>query len=391
MPYNNVDIERAKKIASFGLCDTCLGIVFRDVEGESSRERGKKVREELGIEESRECWMCDGVMNDIEKLASMAMDALKEYEFDTFLVGCIVDDEILKKEKRLGIEEGVKREINREIGKIIEERTGKEVDFKLPDINIIVDTICYNIEIKSRAIYIYGRYRKLIRGIPQTKWPCRHCNGIGCIHCNFTGKMYRESVEEIIAHEPVKIFEAKDESFHGAGREDIDVLMLGNGRPFILELKEPRKRKVSLKMLEEKINEFASGKVEVYGLRYVDRKEIEKIKSAKYPKIYRVVVEYTNKENLQKAVNAMVGITINQRTPKRVMHRRADLVRRRKILDMKLEKAENGIADIVVKAESGTYIKEMVTGDEGRTTPSLSQLAGEEIKVVSLDVIGIGD
>lgn len=386
-----MDTERARKIASFGLCDACLGMAFPELEGENSRERGKKVREAIGVEESNECWLCEGIMNDIEKLASMAIEELKKYEFDTFLVGCIVDNEVLERQERLGIEEGIKREINREIGKIIEAETGKEVDFKLPDVNVIVDTRCYSIEVKARAVYIYGRYRKLVRGIPQTKWPCRHCNGLGCVHCNFTGKMYQESVEEIIAHEPLKIFEAEDESFHGAGREDIDVLMLGNGRPFILEIKEPRKRKVDLEMLERRINEFAAGKVEVYGLRYTSRDEIEKIKSAKYPKIYRVVVEYTNKENLQKAVNAMVGMTINQRTPKRVMHRRADLVRRRKVMDMRLEKAENGKASIVVRAESGTYIKEMITGDEGRTTPSLSQLAGENIKVVSLDVIGIGD
>jgi len=46
---------------------------------------------------------------------------------------------------------------------------------------------------------------------------------------------------------------------------------------------------------------------------------------------------------------------------------------------------------LVIKAESGTYIKELITGDEGRTVPSLSEIAGCAIEVKQLDVIKIGD
>ena len=46
---------------------------------------------------------------------------------------------------------------------------------------------------------------------------------------------------------------------------------------------------------------------------------------------------------------------------------------------------------LIVKAESGTYIKELITGDGGRTTPSLSEIAGGAIEVKQLDVIGLGD
>ena len=50
------------------------------------------------------------------------------------------------------------------------------------------------------------------------------------------------SVEELIAKIALKYTKSDDESFHGCGREDIDALMLGRGRPFVLELKNPKKR-----------------------------------------------------------------------------------------------------------------------------------------------------
>ena len=88
-----MDIELAKKIASFGLCDSCLGRQFINIEGSNNKERGRNIRKLLSIEESRHCWLCDGIMNDIEKLADIAINALKEYEFDRTNVFSYSDEE----------------------------------------------------------------------------------------------------------------------------------------------------------------------------------------------------------------------------------------------------------------------------------------------------------
>ncbi len=44
---------------------------------------------------------------------------------------------------------------------------------------------------------------------------------------------------------------------------------------------------------------------------------------------------------------------------------------------------------VEVRAEHGTYIKEWVSGDEGRTTPCLGDLLGVGGKCVQLDVMEI--
>ncbi|KAA0001860.1 MAG: tRNA pseudouridine(54/55) synthase Pus10, partial [Thermoplasmata archaeon] len=308
-------------------------------------------------------------------------------------VGCRIDEEILRKEREVATphSESIKREINREVGKIVAQESGKTPEFVHPDIVVIVNTLYDLIELEVNPLFIYGRYRKLVRGISQTKWYCRKCRGRGCDYCGHTGKMYEESVEELIAHKALELFGAEDESFHGAGREDIDVRMLGNGRPFILELKNPRKRHINLEKLQGEINKYAQTKVTVDNLRYARREEVEELKNARHPKTYRITIAYEGNGKLNEAVNALRGAEIAQRTPTRVSHRRADKVRYRKVMDMRVENADACEATLVVKAEAGTYIKELVTGDDGRTTPSLSELAGMTITVKELDVIEIGD
>jgi tRNA pseudouridine synthase 10 len=43
--------------------------------------------------------------------------------------------------------------------------------------------------------------------------------------------------------------------------------------------------------------------------------------------------------------------------------------------------------ELIVVCESGLYVKEVVTGDEGRTNPSVSSLLGKESLPVFLDVL----
>lgn len=51
------------------------------------------------------------------------------------------------------------------------------------------------------------------------------------------------SVEEIIVNPLKKFFVFDTIKFSSSGREDVDVRMLGRGRPFLLEVVNPRKTK----------------------------------------------------------------------------------------------------------------------------------------------------
>ncbi|MHA1233143.1 MAG: tRNA pseudouridine(54/55) synthase Pus10, partial [Candidatus Helarchaeota archaeon] len=72
----------------------------------------------------------------------------------------------------------------------------------------------------------------------------------------------------------------------------------------------------------------------------------------------------------------------------RVLHRRANKTRKKQIYSFKIEEiTENGFIAIIT-SQGGTYIKELISGDNGRTRPSVSELLGNiECKVIELDVL----
>jgi len=68
------------------LCDSCLGRQFANVgHGMSNVERGSILRKSLGIAEVEpdECWLCEGIMGELENFSSMIVEAMDGYEYDT--------------------------------------------------------------------------------------------------------------------------------------------------------------------------------------------------------------------------------------------------------------------------------------------------------------------
>lgn len=400
----DVVIETARKITEEGpICDNCLGRQFAKLSsGVSNEKRGEILKEVLrtkgeALKEGK-CWVCNSIFDNLEAWVSKALGALKEYEFDSFLVGTKVSGMLLENEELLweiagaSYAEPLKAELNREVGKRIEHETGKIADFERPDLVVILNLWTEKVELQVNSVFICGRYRKFKRGIPQTRWFCRECRGRGCERCNFTGKMYAESVEELISGSILAEFNGEDMILHGCGREDIDARMLGSGRPFVVEIKEPGRRKVDLQMLAEKVKGENEGKLEVTGLQYVKKEMVAKIKNAKADKTYSVEVELKAKikeADLRDAITKLSGAVVEQRTPTRVLHRRADLVRKRKVHSARLVSFEAPISSIEIKCDGGLYIKELVSGDGGRTKPSLSALLGADAEVKELDVVDV--
>ncbi len=391
-----------KTISNYHLCDHCFGRIFAKVDhGLTNQQRGEILRNNLKIKKkfySKNCWLCNGLINEIVHFSNLIKDSLSSYEYETFLVGSKVDEDILDKEQEIvnftGSEytESIKTELNREIGKILEQNLKKEVNFEKPTIMAIIDTSFDEINLQISSLLIYGRYKKFKRGIPQTRWFCKICYGKGCKRCNFSGKLYETSVEELIANRFLEITGGEDESFHGCGREDIDARMLGNGRPFVLEIKNPKKRKLNFLQLGKEINKINKHTLEISNLRYSNKDEITRLKHSNFRKMYRVVLKSAktiNNEKLKKAAISLCGKKIGQFTPSRVAHRRAKMVREKHIYDCKVESIDGVMATLIIEAESGTYIKELISGDEGKTQPNLSDLIGIPCQVTELDVINI--
>jgi len=403
-------VSRADIALKRDLCDHCLGRVFALIgTGTTNEARGQSARAEVRLEREKrkeefppheKCWLCGDIFDSLPRFAEAVIKALSKVEYNNFLIGTRVDPEIQEKEERLWGEVGqdtaepIKAELNREIGKIVEARVEKPVEFATPDVVALIDTRFAQVDLDVSPLFVYGRYRKLVRDIPQTRWPCRMCRGKGCERCNFTGKMYLTSVQEIVGDPVQAAGEGTDHFFHGMGREDIDARMLGNGRPFVIEIREPRKRNLDLESLENIINENGKDRVEVIGLRPSSRDEVRKVKAASPNKTYRVDVAIHGKVDeakINEVLQSFKRIRITQQTPVRVAHRRADIAREREIIDLHLEELGEASFTFVVRTEAGTYVKEFVHGDNGRTKPNLSEALGVPCEVRALDVIEVND
>jgi tRNA pseudouridine synthase 10 len=359
------------------LCLRCLKRQF----GKAKRNRKVKKGDEVPEEK---CQLCKGAFLKIPEVAAKAIREFDEAGgIKTFAAGTAISREVETLEEKIwdridlsaGPAECIKAELNRELGKQIERTSKYKFAPAKPDARIIWDTRGIGIAFASSPTFISGRYKKLERFIRQTR----------------REGSTEESVEALIGDILARESKASKAILHGAGREDVDALMLGEGRLFIMELKSPKVRNLDLKALEKKINSANKGKVQALDLRYANQGDIEVIKRAKFSKTYEALVEVDRPITASelKKLDAAAPILLMQRTPTRVLNRRADLVRKRQILSLKSKAIGKNRFKMRLDAESGTYVKEFISSDEGRTKPSVSELLGTSAKCIELNVLAV--
>jgi tRNA pseudouridine synthase 10 len=345
------------------------------------------------------CFLCEGKFELVSSLTEKSLGAIEGYEFTTFLVGIELPVKVEEREDEfkaafnLGYSESIKHEFGRLFGKALAERTGKEVEYLKPDLVVVINPFLEKVRVQVNPLFVAGRYRKLVRDIPQSKWFCSSCRGRGCEKCGGTGKLYPESVEELSSKPLLEATEGEKTAFHASGREDIDARMLGTGRPFVIEVSKPKKRFVDLKEIEAKINAEAVGKVKVSRLRFTTKDVVRRLKKGEgAQKEYRLLAEFENEvsdEELHTLEETLSGASIKQQTPIRVLHRRADLIRERYIYKVKVKKVSLKRALMEIRCQGGLYVKELVSGDEGRTIPNVSDLLANRAKTLKLDVLKV--
>ncbi|MFB6361676.1 MAG: tRNA pseudouridine(54/55) synthase Pus10 [Halobacteriales archaeon] len=401
-------------LAQAPVCDSCLGRPFADrSHGLTVAERGRSLRIAVALVDDAEyapydggCWVCEDLCADFETWAARVVDRLEGYVFETYQIGSRVpplyeeNERLLREEAGLDPDAGeaLKAEVNREVGKRVGRALDVEVEFGRPDVLAILELEADLVETRINPAFVYGRYRKLERGLPQTEWPCRECGGSGrqngdqCGHCDGDGYLYADSVEELVAPVIQDAMDGIDATFHGAGREDVDARMLGTGRPFVVEVDHPTDRFPDVEALQAAVNEHAEDRVAVDDLQLATYEMVERVKELPATKTYRARIGFeapVEAADFEAALRALDGARIEQDTPQRVSHRRAEKTRQRTVheIDGTLESPTE--ATVEVQGEGGLYIKELMHGDEGRTRPSLAGELETAVSVTALDVVAV--
>lgn len=235
--------------------------------------------------------------------------------------------------------------------------------------------------------YVGGRYLKLRRGLPQSPWIMDgQRRGLG-----------ESSVQEEIAAVVLPGLRADAYSFLSSGREDMDVRMMGKGRPFALEVREAREWPPSQEILQMAEQALAGSKLEVrvHGLRVLGAEHIAKLKEGEEDKRKRYAAvcwaDRSLTEEDYRFLNSRRDIILQQETPIRVLHRRANVARERAVFELTAERLEVGQGYFLLRlaTAAGTYVKEFVHGDRGRTRPSIAELLKCRVECVYLDVTDV--
>ncbi len=316
------------------------------------------------------------------------LSLLESYAFDSYAVGLRTPKEG-KKNLLASIRE------NLAVNPVF---NGKQFVLQHPDVEIVFDEIIQQVVIHVFPIILVGRYTKLERTIAQTRHFCFECKGSGkkhgnvCPQCHGEKVLTKESVQELITPFFQKEFACGEVLFHGAGREDVDVRMLGKGRPFALTLENPQLRSIDIEKLQTHINRALKNKVELFELKIGHPSDVERVTRTYHTKRYRALVESPEKININ-PLNAFLEqkMDVIQLTPQRVEKRRAMKERPHWIILESVKRIGDRLIEVELHSSAGCYIKEFISGDNGRSKPSLKEWLNVPCVCKELDVLEIVD
>ena len=375
--YDKIILQSKSILKEYDLCDNCLGRFFiSSAHLSSERMLGNKIRKLINSRAVTKCYICKNLFSNAVLYVKMMQNASMRYEFSTFTVGAILKQSIIERDDKLrskfhlhGVD-GIKTAVTRELGKKFARKTRTRIDHLLPDIVFTINFRTEQCDVKTKPIFLYGRYIKNKRGLPQKEESCQDCKGKGCIFCNNHGIVSFDSVEGKISQFLYEKFETNQVKFTWIGGEDKTSLVMGNGRPFFAKLLSPKKRNVRL---AKKSN---LDKIMIHALRKIDhipngsihfKSKIKMLVSAKNN------ISSNRLKKLKQLVTVPIEITdSNNKQHKKTIH--------------KVNYKKNSLQSFTVEieADGGIPIKRFVDGFN--IIPNISSLLGTQCSCEKFDI-----
>ena len=391
--YDKIILQSKFILKECDLCDNCLGRFFINSTHLSSGKRlGNKIRNSTNSRAVTKCYICKNLFSNAVLYVKMMQNASMRYEFSTFTVGAILKQSIIERDDRLrskfhlrGVD-GIKTAVTRELGKKFVKKTKKRIDHLSPDITFTINFRTEQCNVKTKPTFLYGRYIKDKRGLPQKGESCKDCKGKGCIFCNNHGIVSFDSVEGKISQLLYEKFETKQVKFTWIGGEDKTSLVMGDGRPFFAKLLSPKKRNVRL------VKKSNLGEIMVHALRTIDvipngsirfKSKIkmwvstkDNISSKKLKKLKQLVaVPIETVPIVREALDYFTGSTKKQH--KREIHK------------LKYKKISLQSFTVEIEVDGGITIKRLVDGIPFlgfRIIPNITSLLGTQCSCEKFDV-----
>lgn len=343
------------------LCDQCLGRLFaKKLHLSSNKLLGKKLNKK---QKTSKCYICKNLFDNLHYYVKMMVDSSSKFSFTSFSVGAILkpsiidhDDIIRSKYKLRGID-SVKTDITKQLAKLYSKNTKKILDPMDSDVTFTVNTKDESCQLRSKSIYLSGRYTKNNRNFSQRQKSCSNCSGKGCRVCDFHGITNFESVEGVVSKLLFEKIGCTTAKFTWVGGEDKSSLVLGTGRPFFVKLQNPLKRK--FRSLSKKNNSIS-----IVNLKIVSKLPSQPIKfSSKIDIQISTAAEITSSQLKKLKTLSMSPIAVYEKSGKRT-EKKINSVSYKRFSDQKFK--------LKIDAEGGLPIKRFVHGDD--IVPNVSSI-----------------
>ena len=327
----------------------------------------------------KNCELCNNIYSNIDKLS--------EYQYSTFQIGVSLPTNIIEFEDKLrshlklagGI--NIKSDFVQKLRNIISSNIVNSVDYYNPDIVVKVQPLDSTITVYSKPVHLYGRYVKKIRGVKQRNIACLSCNNIGCELCSNKKIFDYRSFEDFLSSHLLKHFKSKKIKFTWIGSEDMNSLVIGNGRPFYADVFEPKLRSLINFNLDHKndiyLNDFVTQTNNSKSVNFIFESFV-KIIFAKKPDINKL--ESLTKIFKNREVD-LIPIGKNK-------------VIKRTVYQISIKKISNNSADFTVKSDGGVSIKALV-GESGFSknvlyiTPNISEIIDCDCQCSLFDITNV--
>jgi len=300
------------------------------------------------------------------------------YEFETFSIGMVLPaglqerEDQLRSQLRLRGRSTIKSQLSGKIGSFIQSELDKEVDRLHPDLTAVVDLATDTVKLTTKSIFLYGRYTKP-RGLSQRRDVCERCNGRGCGACD-GGYAKAASLEAIIERKLVRLLGAQRIKFTWFGSEDPESLVYPPGRPFIAEVKNPKKRRVPYRLALR----TGRGLARVSGLKALKGRPLS-IPSFSFETRAFIESREPVDEGAIRSKGVKGTILVEYRNNK-------DKVVTKRVYRMRLRaRGTRLVADI--KLDGGLPVKRFVGGDS--VSPSLSELLKTPLRCQRFDILKV--
>ena len=331
---------------------------------------------------SKKCFICNNLfikINEIIEKLTWLITQKENYEFDSFIIGSSLphnmfeNEDYLRSLLKIKGRENIKSEFNRLLREKFKQTLKKKIEIKIPDlfINITINENCeFDFSVRSSNLYFLCRYVKK-RMLIQKNNVCRNCKGKKCELCEFNQKKPQKSIEEIARKKFISYTNPDEIIFQWTGNEDINSLVLGNGRPFVAQIINPRKRIFST------FKYFGNG-ITIFMDKCTNKRELPtkfKIKS----RIYIETSKNVNSIDLDTIYRISEGMIKYANNSKYVSKKIYDIV-------TNISDAKTIIIEMI--SDNGISYKQFVEG-KSFIEPNISSCIKNKCKCIKFDILDI--